>query len=826
MPHFRYSLRRLARQPGFTATVLGLIALCLGANLLTYAVLHGLLLKPLPFSEPERLFTVYNSYPQAGLPRNSASVRDYFTRRQGGIAAFESVSSFRYGSEAVGPAGQVSRRPTLQITPEFFDTLGVHLAMGRSFNEAEMLPGAERPVIVSQRYWRNELGGKPDALGQELEIGGRNVFVVGVLPESFRFLSSRADLFLPLVSNEEQRALNALHGEHAEMLVRLRPGVSAEAALQQLNAHYAVHAQGYPWAREVEQAGFAMHIAPLHADHIRQVRPMILLLQAAAFGLLLVGTANVVNLLLLRQTSTTTDQGLRWALGARGVSLLGPVLIEIMLLSVFGATLAWAVAHIGLGLLQGWASAHLPLGATLQMGAETVAMAAMAAIVLMLALGLILALVMRISGVHPGWGRSRGGGADRRTQRLRQRFAIAQIALAFVLLAGASALSLGLQEALRSNPGFDPADIVVAELALPATRYPSVEERLRFSERTLEQFQAQPGIEAVAVSTNLPVRGRGSFNDRQAIHVVGFEATPGRAPLLHNRYGITGDYFQSFGIRLISGRYLEASDASARLRVAVVDEDFARFYWPQGSALGQRLFNGPDAGTEAEAFTVVGVVASVRQEDLGSEIGNGTLYLPYSHLPHAELFVSLRARSPAGTVRTTDRSRENAEAWVPRLRTGLIALDPALALDTVKPMQARIEDTLLAHQGPALLSSLFAAASILMAAVGSFGLLGFMVAQGRREIGLRLALGAQRGQIARRYLALGLKVFAIGIVLGVLASTLLWTVLRDTLLEVPASGPGALLAASVGLAIVGLAACLLPALKAAGTSPLEAIAER
>lgn len=814
MRALRYSLRRLARQPGFTATVLGLVALCLGANLLVYAVLHALLLKPLPFSEPERLFTIYNSYPQAGLPRNPASVRDYFTRRHGGVEAFEAVSSYRYGSEAVGSAGHASRRPILSITPDFFDTLGVRLAMGRSFTEAEMSQGAERPVIVSERFWREELGSDASVLGRTIEIGGETRIVVGVLPAGFSFLSSRADLFLPLVSNDEQRALNALHGVHADMLARLRPGVSADAALQQLNAHYTQHAEGYPWAREVEQAGFTLHLVPLHADHIRQARPMILLLQAGAIGLLLVGAANVLNLLLLRQTASNADQGVRWALGARHTDLLRPMLIEILLLSSAGAVLAWAVASLGVTLLQHWASAHLPLGANLQMGMETVLMAALAALLLSIALGLVLAWLTHRKALPTAWGRSRALGADRRTQTLRQRFAMAQVALAFVLLAGASALTIGLREALQTDPGFDAAPLTVAEFELPRSRYPNAESRLRFVTRVLERFEAQPGVEAMSVSTNVPVRGDGSFNNRQAIHVQGFVATPGRSPLLHNRYGVAGSYFESFRLPLLEGRYLTDSDVLQGLRVVVVDEDFARFYWPQGSALGQRLFNGPGSGSESEAFTVVGVIASVRQENIGSAAGNGTLYLPYPHLAEAQLFVSLRAD---GAV--------SAEALVPSLRSGLLAVDPALALDSVKPMQARIEDTLLVHQGPALLSSVFATASMLMAGVGSFGLLGFMVAQSRREIGLRLALGAQRQQIATRYLGLGLRVFVAGMVLGLASCGLLWVMLQEALPQVPFAGPAALLAATLGLAAVGLAACLLPALKAAGTSPTEAISE-
>lgn len=812
MNGLRYSLRRLIREPGFVFTTLGVLALCLGANLLIYAVLHSMLLRPLPFPDADRLHTVYNSYPYAGLERNAASVRDYFTRRNGAVAAFESVSAFRYGSEPVAQAGQVARRPVLQITPEFFDTLGVGLATGRRFSDAEMDPGAGKVVIVSDRFRRRAPGGGT-VLGSSINIGGESRTVVGVLPAEFRFLSSEADLFLPLVSNTEQRALNALHGEKAEMLVRLKPGVSAAQALEQIEAHYVANSQGYPWAHQVAEAGFSLHIVGLQVDHIASARPLILLLQGGALALLLVGAANLLNLLLLRYSTAQADASVRWALGAKRADLVMPTLMEIFALCAVGALLAWVLARIGLHTLQSWSGMHLPLGTELAMGSETMLMAAGISLVLACGLGAVFALLAARSPAPFGAiGGTRSRSVGRGTLRLRRHFAIAQMALAFMLLAGASALVLGLQSARHADPGFDASHSVVAALDLPSNRYADAEARLAFARRVMERVGQQAGVQAVGFSTNVPVRGRDSFNDLQSIHVVGHVAQPGHSPLLHNRYGIAGDYFQSLGIALRQGRYLDEQDFNRDARAVVVDEDFARFYWPQGRALGQRVFNGPDAQAFGDAYVVVGVVAAVRQEQIHASSGNGTLYLPYPHLPHSDVFLSVR-------------SGMAPESLVTGLRTELASLDPELALDDVRPMQVRIDDTLASHRAPAALSALFAAAAVVLAAIGTFGLLGYLVTQGRREIGMRIALGAQRTQIVGRYLGLGLRVFAFGTAIGLIGSAALLQGFALYLPEVPAAGTPALIASASALCIVALLACLVPALKAARTSPLVVLSE-
>ena len=812
MAGLRWILRRLSRAPGFVLASLGVLVVCLAANLVIHAVLHSLLWQPLPFPRAEQLVTVYNSYPQAGLPRSGASIRDYFTRRNGQVEAFSSVSSYRHASEPVAIAGQVQRRPVLRITPEFFDTLGIGLASGRRFADAEMNPGAQRVAIISEGFRRSVLGGR-SALGERIEIGGTPHTVVGVVPAGFRFLSSQAELFLPLVSTAEQRALNALHGEQAEMLGRLAEGVDPAQALAQIKARHAATSEGYPWARQVEEAGFTLHLAGLQEDHVAAVRPLLWLLQAGAVLLLAVGAANLLNLALLRHGAGRADASVRWALGAGQFDLLLPVIAETLLLCTLGTLIALAVAWVGLQVAEPLFAAHLPMGLPLSLGGASLLAGLLggAALAGVLVGGLVIA--SRQTPALPGAassGRSRS--ADRKTARSRQYFAGVQMALAFVLLAAAGALGIGLEQARRSAPGFDAEHSLVAALDLPASRYPDTAARLAFARQVAERMQGTGGVQSLGFSTNVPVRGAGSFNDRQAIQVVGFEPVPGQSPLLHNRYGVAGDYFRALGIELIEGRYLQPRDLEPGSRAVVVDQDFARFYWPEGEVLGQRLFNGPDAGPAEQAFTVVGVVASVRQQEVHLGRGNGTLYFPYTELPHPSVFVVLRTSI-------------DPEMQLAPLRAALAGLDPALALDDVRPMRARIDDTLAAYRAPALLSTLFAAAAVMLAGVGSAGLLAYLVGLQRREIGMRLALGARSGQILRRYLGFGLRVCIVGALVGGLLSMAVLHGIGLWLPGVPTAREAAPGAALLVLCAVALLSSVGPALRAARIPPRVVLEE-
>ncbi len=813
MQDLRFALRRLLQQPGFTLTALLTLALCMGANLTLFAVIDGVLLRELPFPNADRLVTTFNSYPQAGVERSGSSIRDYFTRR-GQIDAFESVSAARFSAETVGDAGSTERLEIARVTPEFFDTLDVPLAMGRMFDDAAMTPGADRYVVLTDAYWREQLNADPNVLGRLITVAGMPRTVVGVLPPNFRYLSSAARLYLPLASNEEQRGLNALHAEQTEMIARLKPGVTPEQALAQVQAHHAEQSRGYPWAKEVAAAGFHLNLVPLHADHVAAVRPVLWLLQAGVVMLLLIGTVNLVNLCLVRASAREREFGVRQALGASRARMLRQVLLETLVLTAGGAVLGLLVGWAGLRLL-GWiGAAQLPLAGEIAISARMVVVALFGAI----ALGVVIAMPVVIFNARlPLAGalqsQTRGSSAGQAAGRWRQGFIVAQIALAFVLLVGSALLLRGFEQALRASPGFRPDGVFTAEISLPGADYGNDAARVDAALRLTQALARQPGIARAGLSTNVPVRGKDAFNDANAMTVIGYTRPAGVSPLLHYRYGVTGDYFAAMGIELLQGRAISEDDVRQSRRVAVVDEDFARFYWPNGQVLGQRFFEGPegvDTRDESRAFTVIGVTRAVKQTEITADTGNGTVYYPYGFL--ANPIVYLIARGPADSTATAAA-----------IRAATRDVDPRLATSAVRDMPARIADTLVTRRSPALLAAMFSLAALLLSGVGTFGVLSYAVAQRRREVGMRMALGARPAQIRNQFLGMALRLLAWGVAIGVVGIWSLDGVARHLQSDLPPLNASTLFATAAVLTIMGIAASLWPALRAMHVAPARVL---
>lgn len=812
MNDLNLALRRLLRAPGFTLTALATLALCLGANLTIFAVVDAVLLRPLPFPEPQRLVTVFNGYPRAGLERDGASLYNYYDRR-GRIAAFSSLSELRYATALIGDGAAARREDVLRVTPEFFATLGVGPRLGRAFGEDEMTPGRDDSVVISDAYWRARFGHDPRILGQGLEIDGARRTIVGVLPPGFRFLSSAAQVVLPLASSAEERGLRQLHVGGNEMIARLAPGATLAAAQKQVDARNAVQERDDPWARQVAEAGFHSTVAPLRADHVASIRPTLILLQAGGLLLVLIGAVNLLNLLLIRAGARAKEQGIRQALGARALHVLRQAMAETVLLAAAGGAASIMVAIAGVRLLAMLGIGRLPMGAGIDVDLRVALVAMLAAVLAGVLLALPIAWLNRPGHLGDALrSEARGGTSGHATQRARHAFIVAQIALAFVLLAGAGLLGQSLKRAMAVSPGFHPANVLAGQVTLPASRYGSNALRLDFIERAEQTLAQQPGVRAAGASTALPVQGTGSATDNNAMTVEGYQRPAGTSPILHYRYGVAGDYFSAMGIPLRAGRYLRSSDSHSQQRVCVVDEDFARRYWPDGSALGKRLFEGPDRQSEDQAFTVVGVVGAVKQTDLTDPNANGAIYFPYRYLAKSRIFV-------------VSRTAQAPDAFAPSLRHAVRDADPALAVDAVQSMRTRIADTLVARRSPALLAGIFAVVALLLAAIGTYGVIGYAVAQRRREIAMRMALGAPPARIGRHFLGLGLRLLAVGTLLGTFGAWLAGTAMQGFLYKVPALDFGALLGSAAVLGLAAVLACVLPARRAARVAPTAVLGE-
>src|SRR6266852_2710119 len=564
MTDLRFALRQLRKAPAFTVTAVTTVAICLGANLAIFAVINSILLRPLPFPQSDRLVTIFNTYPKAGIENVGSSLTNYYERR-GNIPAFSSLSIFRDFSEVVGETGAAEQTEIMRVSPDFFATLGDNLAMGRTFTEAR--------------------------------------------------------LFLPIRSRLEERTPQQRHsdGGGTHMIARLKPGATMAEAQSQIDAHNAAVEEDNPEAKMMTEAGFRSLVKPLHAEHVRSIRPTLLLMQAGVFFLLLIGAVNLVNLLLIRASGRAKEMAIRRSMGASRAHVVRQVMIETVLLTFVGGLLGLAVGAWGIRLLEVLGADRLPLGAHIAFNGWLASIGLAGAVVLGVVIAVPIAWFnLRSHLANALQSESRTGTISRAAQRLRHGFIVAQIALAFVLLAGAALLGLSLKNVMAVSPGFWADHVLTGEVTVPF-RYNA----RPFLDLLLEAIGRQPGVGAAGAITNVPLSGE---SGKTAVTPKGYVPPAGESLHGHYSYQVTGDYFAALGIPLREGRFLTSADSHRADRVCVVDEDFARRYWAHGGALGQRVFpntrsaeglkvQGNDSD-DARLFTIVGVVGAVKQAEL------------------------------------------------------------------------------------------------------------------------------------------------------------------------------------------------------------------
>jgi predicted permease len=806
---FRQILRRLVRERGFTATVLLTLALCIGANVAIYAVVDAVLVRALPYSEPDRLVTTVNAYPGAGVERAGASLPNYYDRREL-IKAFALTAIWQSGNAIIGSAGSPQRIERDRVSPEFFATLGVPLAMGRAFTEEEMWYKDSARAILTDAFWRNHFNADPEVLGKTFTVDSLPVTVVGVLPPGFRYLSSKAQFFIPLASDADDRKPDRRHSNNMQLIARLAPGVSLTVAQEQINALNERQIADDPFASLLKGARFRTDVFSLHADVVRDIKPVLLLLQGGVFFLLLIGGVNLVNLLLIRASGRTKELAVRQALGAGTAHIAGEVILETVLLSLAGGLLGLGLGAAGVQLLATLGADQLPLGANITFDARL----ALISLGVSMVVGLTLSLPIVWFSLHTRLAlvlqtESRGGTTSRAAQRVRHGFIIAQVALAFVLLSGAGMLGLSLQKLIATSPGFRPEQVLTGNIALPWKGYPKDEPRLAFMERLLTELRVQPGVLAVGLTSGLPMGGN---VNNSATAIEGQEPDAGGTVRAHYMSPTIGEYWQAMGIPLIEGRFLKDADNHREQRVCLVDQDFASRYWPGQSALGRRICPNPKFD-ESKAFTIVGVVGAVKQRELAEINAQGAIYFPMkgNYTPNNFSVVLRTAMEPT--------------ALAPMLQKVVLKLDPELPVDELKPMQAWIDESMVARRSPAMLVGVFAVVALVLAAVGTYGVLAYAVNQRRREIGVRMALGALPGQVLAQFLGLGTKLLIAGVALGALGAWAAGRAMQTMLFGVGAVHPGVLAVTAAVMMFVVLLATFLPSHRASRVSPIEALRE-
>lgn len=806
----RFGLRLLIRDRTFTLAATLTLAVCIGANAAMFSVVRSVLLTPLPFPDSDRVVLLYNSYPNAGSPRAGAAVPDY-ADRLGALPALDAQALFRTESMAYGDAGAAERIVTVRATPSFFQVVPVQPYRGRVFTEADGEVGQNRQVILSHGFWRR-IGGADDMVGRSLRLNGQPFDVVGVLPESFSFLQADVDLFTPAALAPADFDDSRRHSNNWQMLGRLADGASAALVQEQVGAVNRTNDERFPQFRQLlADAGFQTFVVPLRDDVVRDISGALYLLWGGVGFVLILGCVNLANLMIVRSAGRTREMATRHAIGGDIGRLVRQLLTETTTLALVGGVLGlllawWATRSIAaLGLDQ------LPRGYEIQLDLVGLGLAAAVTVVVGLVLGLAPAWRLRSMNLNAELREeNRGGTAGRRALQVRRMLAMAQVALALVLLIGAGLLLASFRAVTSMDYGFTPDQVVTATVNLPGAAYGDAAARRSFVARALEGLRTIPGVTHVGATTQLPFSG-GMNNS--VIMAEGYVMQPGESLISPSQVVASDGYVEAMRIEVVAGRSFDGRETADSPLVALVDERLARKFWPDRDPIGRRLYQPSDPNDitritdDTEFITVIGVVRDVVVADPrvdGSPVG--TFYQPVSQIGPGGLTYTMRT---AGGVAAVGGD----------IRRVFADIDPSLPVFRVQPMQAWIDRALIGRRAPMLLASGFGAVALLLAALGIYGVLAYGVSERARELGVRMALGGSSAQVFRLVLRDGVTIVGVGIGVGLGGAWFVGRVMESQLFGVSALSPAVLSQVTLLLTLVAVAASGIPAWRASRINP-------
>ncbi len=798
----KFGIQLLTRNPAFTVVALLTLALCIGANSAIFTVVDSVLLRPLPYPDSDRLVMLYNIYPNVGVNKGSNGVPDYLDRRQE-TEVFESLALMSFTSRAIGPEGRPRRVVAVTVTPTIFDVLKTQPVLGRGFTEDEAKEGHDKVAILSEELWREEFGGDPSALGSDIRIEGTPHRIVGILPAGFRLLSQETPLLLPFAFTQQQMSDDARHSNFCDMIGRLKPDVDIAQAQSKINLLNERNAERFPETRAILQsAGFATKVVDLHGELVEEIQPVLYLLLAGVAFVLLIGCLNIANLLLVRSSGRHKELAIRFALGAGRVRVARQLLTESVLLSILGGALGILVGWGSLRGLVALFSDRLPRVNQIQLDSSAILFTMGVALLAGLAFGAVPVFHVLRNGLESLLRESgRTGTAGVSTSLTRSALVVAQVSIACMLLVGAGLMTVSFSKLAAVDPGFKSENLYSSRVNLPQGRYPGQTELNGFVQRALTEIRALPGVESASLTSLLPFSGN---NNASAISIENHPLQPGESPPVPHFSVVGPDYFKAMGIPLLKGRFLDERDTADTVASVVVDESLAERCWPNEDPIGRRLMNGIDgdsARNDSTWRTVVGVVGKVRVADLATQDKVGTVYFPQTQNDSRNFALVVKA---AGSQ----------EGLADMVRESIAKVDPELPVYDSQTMGTRLAESLLDRRAPMMILLAFAGLSLLLSAIGVYGVLAYSVTQRTREIGIRLALGAQTRSILAQVLRQGAALVAIGLGLGLAGSLALSRIMSNFLFEVAATDPWVLAGVSLSLSLVALTACLIPSIRA------------
>jgi putative ABC transport system permease protein len=790
----RYTARALRRSPGFVLAAVATLALGIGATTTVFSLLNAFLLRPLPFPAPERLVAVTEDDLRRNARDVSSSVPDYLDWRAG-LTKLEELGAVHRRALTVRVDGDAERIGGAALTASMFRVLGARPAAGRVFTDEEDVAGAGKVVVVGEAFWRDRLGGGPDALGRVIQVNGEPHTIVGVMPASFRF-PYLEEMWVPLAPGAA-----AARGERFLTVIgRLRAGATAADAQAELAPIAQRLVRTYP-----ENDGRVARVAGLQAATVQSVRPVMLILLCAVGFVLMIACANVAGLMLARSAERAREIAIRSALGAGRSRIARQLLTETLVLASIGGACGTLVAAAGLRLVLAAVPVPLPYWLAFTIDGRVLALTLAATAASAVVLGLAPALQSaRVDLQEVLRERGRGATAGRKGARLRSALVVAETAAAVLLLVGGLLMMRSFLAMRRVEPGFVRSGVVAMQLELPAADYPDDARIASTQDRLLERVRALPGVSHASltgafpvdgdpITSNFSIRGIGEIRSEAAYNL---QVAPG--------------WFETMGVSIVRGRAFDARDRAGAAPVAIVNETLAARHFPGQDPIGRQIRIGGAGGDDADYATIVGVARDIHQRDVNQREIGSDIYRPLAQAQQRGVALAVRSSADAATL-------------VAAVRRELAALDPHVPLYNVKTVEQVLDEATWDARLNTALLAVFAAAALLLASIGLYGVIAYTVARRTHEIGVRVALGARPADVLRLVVGGGMRLAAIGLALGLAGALALANLLGGILFGVQPRDPLTYATVAIALGLVALAASWLPARRALAVQPVAAL---
>lgn len=816
----RYAIRQLRKSPGFSVLAVVTLAIGIGASTAIYSIVEGVLLSSLPYNNPQRLVSVFESFPALGFNSVTFSPPDYKYVADHS-RSFSGIAAYRDQNDELSGSGEPIRVDTEKITASLFSVLDVSPLLGRTFTQHEDESGA--PVaLLSDAFWRSHYGANTTVVGRKILIDRKPYTIIGIMPRSFvfpsrgeKFNNTPGAIYLPMHFTSKELLDYGNHFNYS-VIARLRRGVSIAQASAEINGLVLQSAKLYPpIMRDDPHFKLGGNVTGYNSQAIGDARTPLLLLQLAVLVVLLIACVDVANLLLARTSGRQRELALRIAIGAPRSRIVSQLLSESLVLAIAGGIVGLSLAYIGMHLLVTAAPIDLPRANTISLNGWVLVFCFGICIFTAILTGLIPALrALRVDPNQDLYEGGRSGTSGHGRHRILGMLVTAQFALAMVLVVTAGLLLRSFQHLANTNPGFHADHVITMETTLPLAAYSTPSQIKNFYRDLLRKATPLPGVKYTGLAATLPIH-EGEHD------VFSVAATPSHAQRTADvaQTWVVGNYFRAMGIRLIQGRFFTPEDREGSQLVAIVSHSFADKYFAGMNPIGQRIKQG--ISPKDPWMTVVGEVADVKSRGIAAAVESET-YTPYMQVADPEFFTTPTI-DEARSLYLVTRTKQNPTSMQNLLVSTFHSIDPSLPVTDIRTMTQIIHSDIAPQRFNSFILGIFATIALLLAAAGIGGVLAYTVHQRTREIGVRMALGAKRGDVSRLVLRDGLKLALTGIAIGFVLSLLTARLLASQLYQVSPHDPETLIAGIVTLFIIALVACWLPARRAASVDPMHAL---